>query len=156
MTSEPLPDELELEDIRIASPCPMEWAAMEGDDRVRHCGECDKQVFNLASMTRAEATELVRTRTRSLCVQLHRRADGRVMTSDCPVGRRQRRMNWALAGAGLLLAVVVYGLSRVRSPATSRSPWPATPTLDDAKDWVSHCFGVDDWCNCRFYLGGLF
>ena len=31
-----------LENIQIAKPCPANWDAMTGDERVRFCGKCAK------------------------------------------------------------------------------------------------------------------
>lgn len=90
-----------LEDIRIASPCNASWDAMEGDDRVRFCGSCQKHVFNLSNMSRAEAEALITKTEGRLCVRLYRRRDGTVLTQDCPVGLRAVRRRLALIGAGL-------------------------------------------------------
>src|SRR5688500_12674831 len=48
-----------LDNIRVASPCSADWNAMTGDDRARHCGSCNKTVFNLSGMSRDEAEELI-------------------------------------------------------------------------------------------------
>ena len=77
-----------LEELQIASPCPAEWSDMQGDDRVRFCGLCEKNVYNLSGMTRREATALVTDREGSVCLRMFRRADGTVLTADCPVGVR--------------------------------------------------------------------
>jgi len=79
---------------------------MRGDDRVRFCGACDKNVYNLAGMTRREATALVAEREGSVCLRMFRRADGTVLTADCPVGiraalRRARRETLLAAAAGV-------------------------------------------------------
>ncbi len=29
----------------LAYECPLSWSDLEGDDRVRHCGECNKDVY---------------------------------------------------------------------------------------------------------------
>ncbi|HEX5061069.1 MAG TPA: hypothetical protein VFV99_17005 [Kofleriaceae bacterium] len=80
-----------LDNIRVASPCKAKWADMIGDDRVRHCGKCDKDVFNLSAMTREDAEQLLREKNGDLCARYFRRADGTIMTQDCPVGQRTRR-----------------------------------------------------------------
>src|SRR5262245_30602687 len=36
--------------LRIASPCSADWDEMTGDDRVRFCGRCRKNVYNLSEM----------------------------------------------------------------------------------------------------------
>ncbi|HEY0062420.1 MAG TPA: hypothetical protein VGC21_09885, partial [Telluria sp.] len=45
--------------ISIASPCTASWDLMQGDERVRHCGDCNKNVFNLSAMPEAEAATLL-------------------------------------------------------------------------------------------------
>jgi hypothetical protein len=75
-----------LASIAIASPCPADWEGMTGDDRVRFCGECRLHVYNLSGMSRKEAEALLQAREGRLCVRYFQRADGTIMTRDCPVG----------------------------------------------------------------------
>jgi hypothetical protein len=94
-----------LDSIRIASPCTADWDQMTGDDRVRFCKECNKNVFNLSEMTREEAQKLLTEHTGRLCLRLYRRPDGTVLTADCPVGLarvRQRLQRMCLAGLALV------------------------------------------------------
>ena len=42
----------------INKPCTQDWNSMEGSDRQRFCGVCDKSVHNLSAMTRREAQAL--------------------------------------------------------------------------------------------------
>lgn len=97
-----------LDAVRVASPCNAKWEDMLGDERVRHCLACDKQVFNLSAMTTADAEALLAGRAgEKTCVRLYRRADGTVMTSDCPVGATRKRRKVAVLsafGAGALAA----------------------------------------------------
>jgi hypothetical protein len=97
-----------LENVAIAAPCKASWDAMVGDDRVRFCGQCEKNVYNLSAMPRQEAEALLAAREGKMCVRLYKRADGTVMTSDCPVGvkrrRRRRAVAGVLAGGGMLAA----------------------------------------------------
>ena len=94
-----------LDQIKIASPCAADWERMQGTDRVRFCGDCKKNVFNLSAMTRRDAEALIKETHGDLCARLYRRVDGTVLTEDCPVGLRvkiarvQRRVRWAVAGA---------------------------------------------------------
>src|SRR5262245_18296403 len=74
-----------LDNIRVASPCNAEWETMIGDDRVRHCGACDKQVYNLSEMTRDEAQALIVAREGRLCIRYYQRKDGTILTADCTV-----------------------------------------------------------------------
>src|SRR5215467_15227721 len=75
-----------LNSIQVAAPCPMSWEKMTGDDRVRHCQECKLNVYNLSDMTRREAENLIANREGRLCVRFYRRADGTILTRDCPRG----------------------------------------------------------------------
>jgi hypothetical protein len=97
--------------MRIASPCPANWEGMEGDERVRFCRLCDLHVYNISEMTRAEAESLVaRTEGRRLCARLYRRADGTVLTKDCPTGLRAvRRRVGRTAGAALAAVLSLCG-----------------------------------------------
>lgn len=75
-----------LDNIHIASPCPANWDEMFGDDRKRHCGSCKLNVYNLSDMTRREAEDLLINSEGRLCVRFFRRADGTILTKNCPVG----------------------------------------------------------------------
>src|SRR5215210_6176183 len=73
-----------LKQIRIAAPCPATWEAMSGDERRRHCTLCDLSVYNFAEMTGEEIRELLVRSEGRLCARLYRRADGTLLTRDCP------------------------------------------------------------------------
>ena len=114
-----------LNDIRIASPCHESWDQMTGDDRARHCGSCDKTVYNLSAMTADQAAELFLAREGRVCVRLYRRRDGTVLTADCPVGRaarlRRRVRSAALVAASWLGLIPATGCEDrgTRSTATT-------------------------------------
>ncbi len=93
-----------LDNIRIAQPCKADWDSMKGNDRVRHCAECNLNVYNLSEMTKDEAEQLVLHTEGRLCVRFFRRRDGRVLTSDCPVGVRALRYRFLLLGGGPAIA----------------------------------------------------
>lgn len=94
-----------LDNIRVATPCSADWAAMTGDERTRHCGSCSKNVYNLSSMTRDEAEALIVEKEGNLCVRYFQRKDGTILTKDCSVGISQKRKRRVIAaGAAALLA----------------------------------------------------
>jgi hypothetical protein len=81
---------------------------MYGDDRKRFCGDCKLNVYNLSGMTTDEAEALIMNAEGRLCVRIYRRADGSVITADCPVGWekvKQRTKVYATAVASLLMAL---------------------------------------------------
>jgi hypothetical protein len=77
-----------LQQVRIASPCSADWERMSGDQRIRHCPECNLNVYNLSAMTAREAAQLVANREGRLCVHFYRRTDGTMLTQNCPRGLR--------------------------------------------------------------------
>jgi hypothetical protein len=97
-----------LDDIRIASPCSANWDDMVVDAKnaaVRFCGQCAKNVYNLSDMTKADAESVLREKEGKLCARVYRRDDGTVITADCPVGvrrRRVRRVAVSAVGGGML------------------------------------------------------
>ena len=97
-----------LDQVRVASPCKADWNEMLGDERVRFCLSCEKNVYNLSSMTKDDAESLLRERLgNDLCVRFYQRTDGTILTADCPVGvkkRRRKKLALAVAGAGALAA----------------------------------------------------
>jgi hypothetical protein len=95
-------------EIRIASPCSADWNKMVGDDRIRHCTACNLDVYNFAALTGLEVERLIANRQGRLCARLYRRADGTVLTQNCPVGFRARvRKVSRIAGAALSAAMSV-------------------------------------------------
>ena len=90
----PLPTLDVLNAITIPTHCPVPWEEMEGDDRTRHCAKCNERVHDVAALTTAEAVELLSIRGKPPCLRIYRRADGRVMTADCPTGKRERVWKW--------------------------------------------------------------
>lgn len=107
-----------LEAVKIASPCNASWDEMKGDDRVRFCGGCEKNVYNLSAMAREEAESLLRAKEGNLCARLYRRADGTVITADCPVGAkrvRRRRLALATVGGAAMTAMAALGIGAART-----------------------------------------
>ncbi len=98
-----------MDNIKIASPCAADWDAMIGNERSRHCGDCKLNVYNLSDMTRREAENFLIQAEGRVCVRYFKRADGTVLTVDCPVGWRavkQRISKKASACASLVFAAL--------------------------------------------------
>lgn len=98
-----------LDQIQIASPCPARWEDMTGDDRVRHCAQCDLHVHNISAMTRDEAEGVLAELSEGrVCARFFRRADGTILVQDCPVGLAKIR---AGARRALLRIAALVGLT---------------------------------------------
>lgn len=57
----PFTSTIALNSVQIAKPCHADWNQMKGDERTRFCGSCQKNVYNLSSMSRADAEALLST-----------------------------------------------------------------------------------------------
>ena len=102
-----------LKNVRVAAPCSESWNDMPGSDSVRSCERCQHKVYNLSEMTAPEAADLLRRAEGRLCVRFYRRADGTVMTKDCPVGAqaatRARRRRFGMIGLSMASVAGVAG-----------------------------------------------
>jgi hypothetical protein len=83
---------------------------MEGDDAVRFCGKCRKNVYNVAQLSRAEAIALIQRAEGRVCVQLTRRADGTIATGDCWAQLRRARKRGLFALAAAAPAILIAQL----------------------------------------------
>jgi hypothetical protein len=118
-----------LDCIDIPIPCKASWDDMVGDERVRHCGDCRQNVYNIAAFSRREATRLLQERTGRVCLRIFRRPDGTVITDDCRARLRAARKRGLLIFAGTLVIVAwaqicaqfvgLRNLRRVMSPSTT-------------------------------------
>jgi hypothetical protein len=96
-------------ELQISSPCPMRWESLTGDDRVRYCGRCKLNVYNLAEMGKDEVENIFRTSKGRVCGRIYLRGDRTATLRDCPQGRAdklRRRLLKAFAG----VCVVVFAL----------------------------------------------
>jgi hypothetical protein len=104
-----------LHEVKIATPCPADWNTMSGDERTRFCGQCKLNVYNISEMTTDDAEKLIIEKEGKLCLRIYRRADGTVLTKDCPVGlaaMRKKLMTMcgaATAAVGILAAWIITG-----------------------------------------------
>jgi hypothetical protein len=107
-------DTFDINALRVAQPCPMSWNDMAGDHRTRFCGSCQHRVHNVSGMSRSEVEQML-TGDGRICVRLYRRADGTVMTRDCPTGLKTRRRRIAgVAGSAFaaLLGLFTVGFGQ--------------------------------------------
>ncbi len=119
-----------LDHLRIASPCPVGWEQMAGDDRVRFCEQCSLRVYNISAMTRTEAEALIANTEGRICARLFRRFDGTIITKDCPVGlrairRRAARVAGAAFAAGLSVCTNVLAYGRTDFKYSKKPSAPA-------------------------------
>jgi hypothetical protein len=123
-----------LNNIKIASPCSADWNAMVGDDRKRFCGDCKLNVYNLSDMSKVDAENFLLASEGRVCVRFFKRADGTVLTQDCPVGwakvkRKISRTATAAFGlfAGLFGGLFAFGFFKKAEVHTMGSMEVAQP-----------------------------
>lgn len=118
-----------LQNIRIATPCPAKWETMSGDERSRFCSLCSLNVYNISEMSAAEARELIRRTEGRLCARIYRRADGTVITNDCPTGVRALRARlWRAAAAAIAMVLTLSTFGFGKSRAAKRGSIFVTQT----------------------------
>lgn len=119
-----------IDHLRIATPCPISWEQMTGDNRVRFCGHCQLNVYNISELSRIEAEALMASTEGRICARLYRRADGTILTKDCPVGLRALRMRVSKRAAAVFAAIA--GISAVafgQQSATANRKTACTPQI---------------------------
>lgn len=109
-----------LDKVQIAAPCSADWNAMIGDERKRHCSDCRLNVYNLSAMTQTEAENFLINAEGRVCLKIYRRADGTILTRNCPVGWqaiKKRASRTATAAFGLIGGFFggVLGLESLKS-----------------------------------------
>lgn len=107
-------EKFDINRIRVATPCPASWENMVGDERKRFCASCSLNVYNISKMTAPEVQALIANSTGRVCGRVYRRADGTVITRDCPTGlanyrKRISRFAGATLAAVLGLFSIGYG-----------------------------------------------
>jgi hypothetical protein len=111
-----------LSHVRVAAPCRADWSKMRGNERVRFCGECSMNVYNLSNMSKKDAEALILSAEGRLCVRYYHRSDGSILTRNCPVGlqafkRRVSGISKAVASSVLSFfagMAVLAGLQQVQ------------------------------------------
>jgi hypothetical protein len=98
---------------------------MVGDHRVRHCGQCNRNVYDLTAMHEAEAEAFLQAHLATTgtlpCARLYRRPDGRLTTSPCATAIDQRNQRRAMAAVAAAAVIVAAGAREVvmHTPAMS-------------------------------------
>lgn len=118
-----------LDQVTVESPCPVDWDAMEGDDRNRFCRECGQSVVDLSALRRDDAAALVAGAGDSLCGRITRLRDGSVLTRIRPRLRFNLRsmlslIAWIAAYLGFLRFLVNYSPTVVHGKIRMLRPAP--------------------------------
>jgi hypothetical protein len=121
--------------VLIAAPCSEKWEAMTpvpGNERQRHCASCKLNVYDTRKLTEGELEALLRRSEGRVCGRVYTRADGTVLTKDCPRGLalvRKRALAAVTMAVTLLLAAVGFAFFRSKGKAC------AAPSDEQDQSW---------------------
>jgi hypothetical protein len=91
---------------------------MTGDERVRYCPQCKLDVYNFSDLTAAEVERIMARREGRLCARFYQRADGTMMTQNCPVRFRVVMQRVSRLTSAALAAVMSAGPAMAASTLT--------------------------------------
>ena len=114
--------------LRIATPCPISWEKMTGNSRVRFCGHCQLNVYNISELSRSETEALIASTEGRVCARLFRRGDGTILTKDCPVGLHALRMRVSKKAAAVFATIAgISSMAFGQQSATRDGKTACTP-----------------------------
>jgi Carboxypeptidase regulatory-like domain len=79
---------------------------MAGDDRIRHCPQCNLNVYNFSQMNDSDVDRFIANHEGRLCARFYRRPDGKILTQNCPAGFRATLRRATRVAAAALTAVM--------------------------------------------------
>jgi hypothetical protein len=102
---------------RIEKPCPMDWNAMEGDEKRRFCEHCQLHVNNLSAMTTQEQVELMKSPGERKCVTYTAPSNARPVDAGTWL-TFQSATGWRKAVAAMLAAAFSMFATSCRTTGT--------------------------------------
>lgn len=122
------------EAMRIKGPCSEEWDEMVGNEKVRFCSHCEKNVNDVSKMTRREAMRLVRRSNGGLCLRYEVHPVTRRPMFAAKLSNAARRTGIAagVITASIAMADAVYAqgetrpFETVRAEQTDKTGMPAS------------------------------
>ena len=124
-----------IDSIRVKDPCTENWDEMSGNDRVRFCSHCSKNVNDISKLTRKQAMLLVRESEGRLCVRyLQDPKTNAPIFADrlYQISRSAPLMAAGVMTASLSLAAMTYAQGCV--DAVPSQPPPAASRLAELKE----------------------
>src|SRR5688500_10140539 len=116
----------------IGSPCTQPWSAMQGDEKRRHCRECNRLVHDLVQLTPREIAGLVEASRGRLCGRITRDGAGRLVTGELVPPEASPAGSFR---ASPVAAAVVGGLLALSGgAASSQAPAPAVASVPGAPE----------------------
>ena len=121
-----------IDSVEVKSPCTENWDKMHGNDRVRFCSHCTKDVKNLSAVTRKEAMRIVRASNGGICIRYVRdTVTNRPLFADqlLQITRRAPGLAAGVMTASLSLSAMTYA----QSESSTSMPAQAIVRTDEKK-----------------------
>ncbi|MDR3615787.1 MAG: hypothetical protein P4L53_19670 [Candidatus Obscuribacterales bacterium] len=125
--NEPVKPFIAITDFKKASPCTWVWDEQDSKERFRYCRQCQASVYNFDGMELPEAEALIFKRENREKAPLYKRADGKFMTSDCPVQVKQKRDRLSLIAIAAAVAIAFIAIVAIMPPPPPPPPAPPVP-----------------------------
>jgi len=115
-----------LDSIDVKSPCNESWEEMTGNDEVRFCSHCAKNVHNISAMTRPKAEKLIKNANGNLCVRYVKNPVGKIVNLPPKLTQIKRRARIAagVLATSLTLSTLAYSqgepLLKVKTTQTQK------------------------------------
>lgn len=103
-----------------ATPCGAVWDENATTKRFQVCSRCQLHVYDFTKMDMSEVQNLVYSREGKENPKFYKRADGKFMTLDCPVGKAQQKQKLVLAAIAMALIFGIFLLSNMGGPQPAR------------------------------------
>ena len=113
-----MPKKSFIDSIRVNDPCNENWDEMTGNDRVRFCSHCSKNVNDISKLTRKHALRLVRESNGQLCVRYvqHPKTKAPIFADRLyQISRRAPLMAAGVMTASLSLATMTYAQGKLET-----------------------------------------
>lgn len=110
------------EAVRVKGPCSESWDEMTGNDKVRFCSHCAKDVNDVSKMTRRDAMRMVRRSKGGLCVryEVHPLTHRPVFAATIGRVARQTGIAAGVVTASIAMADAAFAQGNIRPFETVR------------------------------------
>ena len=111
-----------VDSVRVSVPCTEEWAEMKGNDQVRFCSHCAKDVQNLSAITRKQAMKMVLASDGKICIRYVKNplTDEPIFAGQMvKITRRSPAIAAGIVSASLAFSTIGYSQSAPTSQETN-------------------------------------
>lgn len=120
-----------LDSISVPKPCTESWNEMNGGEKSRFCGICEKNVYNISAMTQREANKLLFDSGEKVCIRMEKDAHGKVKTLKNQLHQITRQ---APIAAGVLSATLAFSAATLAQGKPIRINSDKVNIVKTAKD----------------------